>query len=146
MTIKAGLAVASSFSGRMSTAAALAIAAIMTSAAAPATAQSPGLAGSWTGSGTVVFPSGASERAKCRVRYSQTTTTRYKAVGVCATSSGRVEQTATLRRVSDTRYIGTFYNSEYGITGSISVVLRGSSQSVSLNGENGASASLRLSR
>jgi hypothetical protein len=118
----------------------------MTSAPAPAAAQSPGLAGNWTGGGTVVFPSGASERAKCRVRYSQTTTTRYRAVGVCATSSGRVEQTATLRRVSDTRYVGTFYNSEYGVTGSISVTLRGSSQSVSLSGENGASASLRLSR
>ena len=92
------------------------------------------------------FPSGNSEKAQCRVRYSQTTITRFKATAICATSSARVEQTATLRRVGDNRYIGTFYNSEYGVSGSISVVLRGRVQSVSLNGENGATASLRLSR
>lgn len=122
------------------------VGALVTGMAMPVSAQERGLSGSWNGNGTLMLPSGDSEKARCRVSYSQTTITRYKARAVCATSSARVEQTATLRRVGDNRYVGTFYNSEYGVSGSISVVLRGRVQSVSLNGENGARASIRLSR
>jgi hypothetical protein len=93
-----------------------------------------------------MLPSGEKERARCRVRYVKSSTTRYRATAVCATSSTRVEQTATLRRVGTARYIGTFYNSEYGVSGSISVVMKGSSQTISLRGDNGASASIRLTR
>jgi hypothetical protein len=119
---------------------------LVAASALPAVAQSSGLSGSWSGHGTMVFPSGDRERAQCRVRYTQTSVTRYKATAVCATSSARVEQTATLRRVSDSHYVGTFYNSEYGVSGSISVQMRGREQSVSLSGDNGARASLRLTR
>jgi hypothetical protein len=145
MTIQVSQASAAAVSrriGGLAAAAAIALFALPDTASA----QAPTLTGNWSGTGTVVFPSGEKERARCRVRYSQSSTTRYTATAVCATSSTRVEQTATLRRVGVSRFVGTFYNSEYGVSGSISVVMKGRSQTISLRGENGASASISLTR
>jgi hypothetical protein len=50
-----------------------------------------------------------------------------------------------LRSVGGNSYLGSFYNSEYGISGSIHVVVRGNTQSVQLTSDAG-SASLQLSR
>jgi hypothetical protein len=46
-------------------------------------------------------------------------------------------------RLSRGRYRGTFYNTEFNVSGSIRVVVRGRSQRVSLTGD-GASASFSL--
>ena len=104
-----------------------------------------GLAGSWSGGGWVSFSSGTRERARCRARYSRASSNSYSMRATCATSAGRASQTATVYRLSKGRYRGTFYNTEYNISGSIRVVVRGRSQSVSLAG-GGASASIRLSK
>jgi hypothetical protein len=64
---------------------------------------------------------------------------------VCATPSGRAAQTATLRQVSANRYEGRFYNSEYDVSGTIHVVVRGGRQSVRLTSTAG-SAYFTLSR
>jgi hypothetical protein len=61
----------------------------------------------------------------------------------CATSSGKASQTATVYKVSNNRYRGSFYNSDYNVRGTIRVAVSGSSQSVDLSGD-GASASLSL--
>jgi hypothetical protein len=50
-----------------------------------------------------------------------------------------------LHRVGGNSYQGTFYNSEYNISGTIYVVVRGNKQSVQLSSGAG-SASLQLSR
>ena len=110
-----------------------------------AAAETGSLEGSWRGSGRVTLPSGAVETARCRVSYSRASKTSYSADASCATASGRVDQSATLRQTGANSYSGSFHNPEYGVTGSITVVVSGSTQSVSLNG-GGASASLRLSR
>ena len=60
-------------------------------------------------------------------------------------SLGRAVQTATLRKIADNRYRGTFYNHEYGISGTITVIVRGSTQSVSLTSDAGW-ASLKFSK
>ena len=103
----------------------------------------PGLTGSWSGGGWLSLASGAREKARCRARYSKASSNSYRLRATCATSGGRASQTATVYRLSSGRYRGTFYNSDYNISGTIRVVVRGRSQSVSLAG-NGASASLRL--
>ena len=108
-------------------------------------ASAEGLEGSWRGGGRITLPSGATESARCRVNYSRESKTTYSADASCATASGRVDQSASLRQTGTNSYSGTFHNSEYGVSGSISVTVHGSSQSVSLEG-GGASASLRLSR
>lgn len=92
-----------------------------------------------------MFASGAREQARCRVQYKRATRTSFSVRGVCATASGRASQVATIHRIGNNRYQGRFYNSEYGISGTISVVVRGSSQSVHLTSESGY-ASLRLTR
>ncbi|MGD9784381.1 MAG: hypothetical protein AB7E80_07170 [Hyphomicrobiaceae bacterium] len=63
----------------------------------------------------------------------------------CATKSGKVNQTATLSKVGNGRYAGSFFNSQYGVSGSISVVVKGRSQSVRLSG-GGGGGSFSLSR
>src|SRR5262245_48123543 len=88
------------------------------------------LEGSWSGGGTVTFASGSRERASCRARYSRAGTNTYTVNATCATASGRAAQVASVRRVGDNRYSGSFYNSEYGISGVMHVVVRGSSQTV----------------
>ena len=64
---------------------------------------------------------------------------------VCASASGRVVQTGELSRVSATRFVGEFNNPQYGITGSITISVRGSSLTASLSG-GGGSAQFNLSR
>jgi hypothetical protein len=115
-------------------------------AAQPATkAQPVSLAGSWSGGGIVSFASGSTERARCRAHYSQRSSTSYVLNATCATASGRATQTASLRSVGANRYQGSFYNSDFGVSGSVSVVVRGNRQSVHLSSGAG-SASLQLSR
>lgn len=114
--------------------------------AGSASALSDSLEGSWSGGGKVVFPSGSVESARCRVNYSRESKTTFSASASCATASGRVDQSATLRQTGSNSYSGRFQNAEYGISGSINVTVNGSSQSVSLNGGNGSSASLQLRR
>ncbi len=103
----------------------------------------PGLSGSWRGGGWVSLASGSRERARCRARYSRASSNSYRLRATCATPAGKASQTATVYRLSRGRYRGTFYNSDYNISGTIRVVVRGRSQSVSLAG-GGAAASLRL--
>jgi hypothetical protein len=108
-------------------------------------AQAAGLEGSWSGGGTVRLASGAEEHARCRAHYSRRSNAVYVLRATCATASGKAAQSATLQKVGDNRYSGTFYNSEYDISGRIYVIIRGSSQSVRLTSSSG-SASFRLSR
>jgi hypothetical protein len=103
------------------------------------------LAGSWSGGGWVSFATGTKEKARCRASYSRVSADSYTLYATCATSSGKASQTATVYKVSASRYRGSFHNTEYNVSGVIRVVVHGKSQSVSLAGD-GASASLSLSR
>ncbi len=115
-------------------------------AAAPAArAEDATLTGSWSGSGKVVYPSGATESARCKANFRQRSGASVGMTAVCATSSARVEQTATLSKVGPNRFAGDFQNSEYGFSGSIRVTVNGNSLSASLIG-GGGSASFNLSR
>ena len=103
------------------------------------------LEGSWSGGGTVSFATGGTEQARCRAHFSRAGEHSYKVNATCATASGRAAQTATVRQVGNNRYSGSFYNSEYSISGVIDVIVRGSSQIIRLNADS-ASAVLNLSR
>jgi hypothetical protein len=104
-----------------------------------------GLEGSWSGGGSVTFASGAREQARCRAHYRRAGRSSYTVSATCATPSGRAVQTATLRQVGENRYSGSFYNSEYSISGVMHVVVRGASQTVRLLSDSG-SAVINLSR
>ena len=104
-----------------------------------------GLAGSWSGSGSVVLPSGNTEKARCKVSFRKEGGKSYGMNAVCASSSARVAQSASLEQVGPNRYAGSFTNPEYGVSGSIVLTLSGSSLSASLKG-GGGSAFFNLSK
>ena len=115
---------------------------------APNTQNTPSaqnLEGSWSGGGSVSMATGAREQARCRARYTRRANEGYVVSAVCATPSIRAVQTASLHKIGDNKFRGTFYNREYGISGTIYVVVRGNTQSVRLTSESGW-ASLQLSR
>lgn len=107
-------------------------------------ARADGLAGSWSGSGSVRY-SDTREKARCRASYARVSGSMYRMSATCATPSGRVDQTATVNRVGNNQYAGTFHNSQYNVSGSIYVSLRGNSQSVRLS-SNGGEGSFNLKR
>jgi len=111
---------------------------------ATGSARAVDLQGSWSGSGQVAFASGR-ENVRCRAQYSRRSNEGYIVRAVCATASGRAAQTASLSKVSDNRYRGTFYNSEFGVSGTILVNVRGNTQNVRLTSDAGW-ASLSLSK
>lgn len=108
-------------------------------------AWADGLAGSWRGNGAVTLPSGVTEKARCRVSFSKQGGRSYSMNAVCASSSARVQQTASLEQVSSNRFAGDFTNQEYGVSGSIHLTLSGNSLSANLNG-GGGSAFFNLTR
>lgn len=108
-------------------------------------AQSASLDGSWSGGGSVTFASEEREAVRCRAQYSRSSQTSYFVTATCATASGRATQTATLRHVGANNYRGNFHNGDYGVSGTISVVVSGNRQSVRLNSEAG-SGQLELRR
>jgi hypothetical protein len=113
--------------------------------ASPGAAQSASPEGSWHGGGWVAFASGQREGARCRAEYSPISRNSYLLRATCATASGRATQTATVRRVGGNTYRGRFHNSEYDVSGTISVTVRGNRQSVRLTSDAGR-ASFELRR
>ena len=103
------------------------------------------LEGSWSGGGTVSVASGGTEKVRCRAHFSRAGEQSYRVNATCATPSGKAAQTATVRQVGNNRYSGSFYNSEYSISGVIDIVVHGSNQTVRLMSDMG-SGLLNLSR
>lgn len=93
-----------------------------------------GLSGSWSGVGTIVLPSGASEEARCRARFRPSGDGSYSMSAVCATPSQRASQTGELDPVGSNRYAGSIYNDEYNYTGEIFLTVRGDRLNASLSG------------
>lgn len=123
-----------------------AVSAILMSAVAvpQAGADSASLDGSWRGSGWINFDNGKRERARCKARYSRVTPDEFTLSANCATASAKATQTARLHRVGKSSYSGSFFNKEFGVSGSIYVKVKGRSQSVRLSGAGGtASFNLR---
>ncbi len=119
--------------------------AVLCGAVESATAENVSLEGSWSGNGTVTFPSGGTEAARCKASFRRQSDDKFAMNALCATPSGKVAQTAQLQRISANRFSGDFQNSEYGIAGQINIVVRGNSLNAALNG-GGATASLKLSK
>ena len=105
--------------------------------AAPPASAADGLSGRWSGSGSVVLPSGATEKARCRATIRKAGARDFTMDAVCATSSVKVTQTAIVQATGPNRFIGAFNNSEYNITGTISLTLSGNTLNAALRGGGG---------
>ena len=64
---------------------------------------------------------------------------------VCATASAKIVQNAQIQEVANNRFRGEFQNPEYGISGSIRIVLNGSRLQAALDG-GGGTAEFNLSK
>jgi hypothetical protein len=104
------------------------------------------LDGAWSGGGSVTFPSGAREAARCRAHFKKRGADSYVVDARCASASGKIEQSATLTNVGENRYTGSFYNEEFKVDGTITVTVSGNVQNVSISSPVGSSAQFRLSR
>jgi hypothetical protein len=127
----------------LAAAVAVALAAVAT---VPAGAEPGGLDGSWSGGGSLTYPSGAKESARCKASFKRKTGTSYAVNARCASASGKIEQSATLQEVGANRYSGSFFNTEFKVDGTITVTVQGNSQSVSISSPAGSSANFRLTR
>ena len=105
-------------------------------------ALSEGIGGSWSGGGTVVYADGHREHARCRAHFSQSGP-HVTFNAVCATPSGSVDQSATLRQTGPNSYSGSFFNSQFNVSGSVHISVHGNTQFVALRSGSG-SASLTL--
>lgn len=111
-----------------------------------ASAEMASLDGAWSGGGSVTFPSGAKESARCRANFKKRGAERYLVSARCASASGKVEQQALLTYVGSNQFTGSFFNTEYKVDGTITVTVSGNSQNVSIVSPAGSSAYFRLSR
>ncbi len=102
------------------------------------------LAGTWIGGGTVAYPSGTRERARCQANYSGGSSA-VSLSATCATPSGSISQNARLHKTGANSYAGTFFNTEFNTSGNIHVTVHGNTQTVSISSGSG-SASLTLKR
>ena len=121
-----------------------AVAALIT-AVPVTTASATELAGTWSGGGSVSFLRGSNEKARCRATYVKKSPVAYGVTATCATPSGRVTQTARLKKAGPNSYSGSFYNADYDTSGTFYVSVRGNSQNVSVNATKG-SARMTLRR
>jgi hypothetical protein len=115
-------------------------------AAAPARADIVNLDGAWSGGGSVKFPSGAKEAARCRANFKKRGAESYLVNARCASASGKVEQSALLTYVGGNQFTGSFFNQEFKVDGTITVTVSGNSQSVSISSPAGSSANFKLTR
>ncbi len=106
-------------------------------------ADSASLDGSWRGSGWVKFDNGKRERARCKAFYSRVSPNEFSLRANCATKSSKATQTARVHRTGKSTYSGSFFNKEFGVSGSIYVRVSGRSQNVRLTG-SGGSATFKL--
>jgi CBS domain-containing protein len=103
----------------------------------PGESQQATLDGMWNGGGTVILPSGDRERARCRATFKTRSANRVDMSAVCSTASTRIAQSGQLARTSANRFSGELYNPEYGVSGSIVIVVQGSRLTASVNGGGG---------
>lgn len=130
--------------GALAMAIALTLAVIVSTG--PARADMINLDGAWSGGGSVKFPSGAKEAARCRANFKKRGAESYLVNARCASASGKVEQSALLTYVGGNQFTGSFFNEEFKVDGTITVTVSGNSQSVSISSPAGSSANFRLSR
>jgi hypothetical protein len=113
------------------------VAAGLTLAAAPAFAQTgpfAPLAGTWSGEGTITTSSGASERIRCRARYTIGEGGRaFQQALTCASDSYKFEISSNVE-TDGTRVTGTWSEATRGVSGNLSGRISGPNISALVEG------------
>ncbi len=111
----------------------------------PSDAQAASITGKWKGSGTVSLKSGGKETVRCSVTYGRAGGKTFSVNARCASGAGRVDQTGVLKRVTNTKYVGTVKNMQYSVVAKVTVNVNGTKQNVKISSSKGT-ARLQLAR
>jgi hypothetical protein len=102
------------------------------------------LEGSWSGAGTISYKNSV-DKVHCRVRVSKASGSSFAYKSTCATDTGRYELTGTVSSSGGNRYTGTVRDVDKKGGGTVLLILKGNTLSVTGTG-TGGSANLTLSR
>jgi hypothetical protein len=94
-----------------------------------------GLAGNWTGDGTLTYASGTQERISCRVQYSQTNPNNLQQALRCASDSYNFQINANFESASG-RLSGNWSERFLNVSGSVSGTVNAGRINGALNGPN----------
>jgi hypothetical protein len=81
---------------------------------------------------------------QCQVRYDRRRGSTYGFNAVCTSESAIVQQNAVVRQTGERTFSGQFYNDEYDVKVSISIVVDGDNQIVDVSAGSIGSARLEL--
>jgi len=110
----------------------------MSTLAPAAYAKSSSPIGKWKGGGVLQPNNGHRERTRCRATVRKAPARgAYDATINCATSAGRITQRTRLRRIGANRYRGRFTIPKYNTRGTVTSVVRGNTQSVTVRSNKG---------
>ena len=106
--------------------------------AVAATSPFAGLAGSWSGDGTIKLSSGDSERIRCRVTYTvESSGNKVRQDLRCASDSYKLEVKSEISYNADAGSVsGTWSEKNYGVGGFLSGSLRGGDIRARVQGQN----------
>lgn len=96
-----------------------------------------GLQGTWSGAGYIKPRSGARERVRCVVSYSQQTARVFSVQANCASNAGSIRQTGEVLKIRSNYYAGDFYNQQFDIGGRVRVSVTGGRQTVTFSSADG---------
>ena len=101
-------------------------------------AKSISLIGSWRGGGIVQPKGGAKEKTRCRATIEKAPARGlYTAVYKCSSPIGLISQNVAVKKISATKYSGTFHNVLHKVKGIFSITLIGNKQTVTMQSNQG---------
>ncbi len=101
-------------------------------------AKSVSLIGSWRGGGIVQPNGGAKEKTRCRAEIQKSPGRGlYNAVYKCSSPIGIISQNVAVKKISATKYSGTFNNVLHKVKGIFSIILNGNKQTVTMRSNQG---------
>ncbi len=109
-----------------------------TFAASISYAKSLSIIGSWRGGGIVQPIDGAREKTRCRaIIHKSPGRGLYNAVYKCSSPVGLISQNVAVKKISATKYSGTFFNAVHNVEGVFSITLEGDKQIVTMESPRG---------
>ena len=108
-------------------------------------AQAASIDGTWSGAGKVTLKNGSVESVRCRIRYEPGGGRTFVIHANCAHANGIFKQSGRIVQKTPNSYSGRLYSDQFGVSGNISIAVRGNKQTLTAVSANGR-ASVSLSK
>lgn len=108
-------------------------------------AQAASIDGSWSGNGKVTLKNGSVEPVRCRIKYEPGGGRTFVIHANCSHANGIFKQSGRIVQKTPNSYSGRLYSDQFGVSGNISIAVRGNKQTLTAVSANGR-ASVSLSK